>query len=133
MIRVLCLRFLFQSPVCGRYRKVLSCRYHSMSLRLSFAVIICFSLLQNATRMRAHKIDRERTMCPSCVLINHATRDSSVRDELRPPALFPVDGIVAATGNQFLSLIPWNQQARGREGSTKCQPIDRRQTRFGRK
>lgn len=36
------------------------------------------------TRMRAREIDRERAMCPSCVLINHATRDPAVRDELRP-------------------------------------------------
>lgn len=43
-----------------------------------------FFVAAYATRMRARKIDRERTMCPSCVLINHATRDSSVRDELRP-------------------------------------------------
>jgi len=34
--------------------------------------------------MRALEINRDRNMCPSYVLINHATRDPSVRDELHP-------------------------------------------------
>lgn len=58
-------------------------RYH----RVAPSVLRCNSLFfiaANAMRMRARKIDRKRAMCPSCVLINHATRDSSVRDELRP-------------------------------------------------
>jgi len=47
----------------------------------------CFFISTNITRMRAREIDRERAMCPMYVLINHATRDSSVRDELHPPFL----------------------------------------------
>lgn len=58
-----------------------------------------FSFSAIMTRMRTCEIDREWVMCPSCVLINHATREirrSMIRDTpffLLPafPTLLPVE------------------------------------------
>lgn len=112
-------------PVCDRHR-----------LCLSSGQLPRFFISANMTRMRAREIDRERVMCPSYVLINHATRDPSVRDVtpffLVPafPTLFPV-WICGIYSSGFRKLVPprdtsgKGRAGQGRKGRYKIHHIDR--------
>lgn len=85
---ILFLVFFLFAVIITEYRVLNSSSYISV-YRLKNC---CFFMFLYARRACVHVRLIERAMCPSCVLINHATRDPAVRDELHlPSALFPVD------------------------------------------